>query len=320
MTSTAAWVPSGIDDVTPEWLTEALRADDSLPDTLGVSAVHVERIAEDSGFASLLYRVQLAGSPELPATVIVKLPGYSEARGAMEMLGGYRRELEFYQRVAGRAPMGTPHVHAARMVDGTTDFVLVLEDLQSWENADHLAGLSMERARIAIADLAALHGWSMNPANSLPAAFFRAGHTGGPRHVLPGVRPGLADLSGACRPTRPGFGRTLRRAVHRVRAAGAGGADRRSMLLHGDIRADNMFFSGDTMKVVDFQFASVGAGASDIAYLVSQGLPAEVRAGHDEALVREYVSNAWAAASPTTRLTRRGATTASRPPTSWSSR
>ena len=41
----------------------------------------------------------------------------------------------------------------------------------------------------------------------------------------------------------------------------------RSMLLHGDIRADNMFFDGDRLKVVDFQFASVGAGAADVAYL-----------------------------------------------------
>src|SRR6185312_17219260 len=62
-----------------------------------------------------------------------------------------------------------------------------------------------------------------------------------------------------------------------------------SMLLHGDIRADNMFFDGDQLKVVDFQFASRGAGAADIAYLVSQGLPTEVRRGHDEALVREYL-------------------------------
>ena len=61
------------------------------------------------------------------------------------------------------------------------------------------------------------------------------------------------------------------------------------MLLHGDIRADNLFFDGDRMKVVDFQFASLGAGCADIAYLVSQGLPTEVRRGHDEALVREYL-------------------------------
>jgi thiamine kinase-like enzyme len=64
----------------------------------------------------------------------------------------------------------------------------------------------------------------------------------------------------------------------------------RSMLLHGDIRADNMFFDGDRLKVVDFQFAARGAGAADIAYLVSQGLPTEVRRGHDEALLSEYLA------------------------------
>ena len=62
------------------------------------------------------------------------------------------------------------------------------------------------------------------------------------------------------------------------------------MLLHGDIRADNMFFAGEQLKVVDFQFAVRGAGAADIAYLVSQGMPTEARRGHDEALVREYLA------------------------------
>jgi thiamine kinase-like enzyme len=63
----------------------------------------------------------------------------------------------------------------------------------------------------------------------------------------------------------------------------------RPMLIHGDIRADNMFFAGGQLKVVDFQLAANGAGASDIGYLVSQGLPTEVRRGQDEVLVREYV-------------------------------
>jgi aminoglycoside phosphotransferase (APT) family kinase protein len=61
------------------------------------------------------------------------------------------------------------------------------------------------------------------------------------------------------------------------------------MLLHGDIRADNMFFSGDHLKVVDFQLAAIGAGATDIGYLVSQGLPTELRSGRDEMLLREYL-------------------------------
>src|SRR6202007_1871132 len=65
---------------------------------------------------------------------------------------------------------------------------------------------------------------------------------------------------------------------------------RRPMLLHGDIRADNMFFDGDLLKIVDFQFASRGVGVADIGYLVSQGLPTEARRGHDEELVREYLA------------------------------
>jgi hypothetical protein len=50
-----------------------------------------------------------------------------------------------------------------------------------------------------------------------------------------------------------------------------------------------MFFSGGELKVVDFQLAAKGAGATDIGYLVSQGLPTEVRRGQDEAFVREYL-------------------------------
>jgi hypothetical protein len=65
----------------------------------------------------------------------------------------------------------------------------------------------------------------------------------------------------------------------------------RSMLLHGDIRADSMFFNGDALKVVDYQFASRGVGAADIGYLVSQGLPSAVRRGNDELLVREYLGH-----------------------------
>ena len=86
--------------------------------------------------------------------MIVKLPAESEAGEAMKMLGGYAREVAFYRHVAGRAPMGTPHVYAARMAENSADFVLVLEDLRDWDNADHLAGLSLDRARCCIAQLA----------------------------------------------------------------------------------------------------------------------------------------------------------------------
>jgi aminoglycoside phosphotransferase (APT) family kinase protein len=279
VTSAVAEVPSSIDGLTPQWLTGALGA--------RVTDVRAEQIAQDSGFSSLLYRLHLTGDGT-PATLIAKLPAQSEARGAMELLGGYHRELAFYQRVAGRAPMETPHVYTARMVDGTADFVLLLEDLQHWENADHLAGLSLARTRVCIDALAGLHGWSV--ANRVALEAFPSIDTPIARDLLvPAFGPGwriYREKSSAPVP------QTVAAFAERFTEAAAQALPmltERTMLLHGDIRADNLFFDGDRLKVVDFQFASYGAGATDIAYLVSQGLPAEVRRGHDEALVREYL-------------------------------
>jgi len=108
----AAGVPSGIEGVTPQWLTAAL-------DGATVTDVRVEQIALDSGFSSQLYRAHLSGEG-VPNSVIVKLPAVSEAGDAMKMLGGYAREVAFYRHVAGRAPLGTPVVHAIRMDENTT--------------------------------------------------------------------------------------------------------------------------------------------------------------------------------------------------------
>ena len=199
-------MPSGIHDVTAQWLTAALGRP--------VAAVRAEQIAQDSGFSSLLYRLHLTGDG-LPATVIAKLPAESEARGAMELLGGYRRELAFYQRVAGRAPMQTPRVYTARIVDGTADFVLLLEDLAHWDNADHLAGLSMDRARICIDALAGLHAWSTvqyrcargvpehrHPDRARPAgARVRAGVAGLPREVVGTLSPRRSTRSPSSSPS-----------------------------------------------------------------------------------------------------------------------
>jgi hypothetical protein len=120
--SATAEVPSTIEELDGKWLTRVLGAT--------VTGVRAEQIAVGSGFSSLLYRLHLTGDASVPGSVIAKLPAQSEARVAMDMMGGYARELAFYQRVAGRAPMGTPRVYAARMAADSTDFVLVLEDLR----------------------------------------------------------------------------------------------------------------------------------------------------------------------------------------------
>jgi len=290
MTSgTAAEVPSAIDKLDAEWMTVVLRGDERVPDTAIVTDITVEQIALDSGFSSRLYRAHLSGDG-VPDSVIVKLPAESEAGQAMVMMGGYAREVAFYRRVAGHAPLGTPHAYAARIAANNADFVLVLEDLRDWDNADHLAGLSLDRARSCIAQLAGLHAWSVVPANSEALEEFPSLDQPMTRDLLPAAfGPAWSvycDKTSAAIP--PSVARFAERFAE-IAPTAIGALSQRSMLVHGDIRADNMFFSGDRLKVVDFQLAAKGGGANDIAYLVSQGLPTEVRRGYDEALVREYL-------------------------------
>jgi aminoglycoside phosphotransferase (APT) family kinase protein len=274
-------VPSGIGDVTPEWLGEVFGR--------CVTDVRAEQIALDSGFSSWLYRAYLSGDG-VPGSVIVKLPAEGAAGDAMKMLGGYAREVAFYRDVADRAPLGTPQVYVAEMDDDQADFVLVLEDLAQWDNADHLAGLSMEQARHCIADLAGLHAWSVDAAEPAALEAFPSIDSPMTRDLLPAAFAPAWQVyqDRATAPIPPAVARFADRFAELAPAA-IDALSERAMLIHGDIRADNLFFCGGDMKVVDFQLTSKGAGATDVGYLVSQGLPTEARSGHDEALLREYL-------------------------------
>ncbi|MGV0784572.1 phosphotransferase [Mycolicibacterium sp. XJ775] len=273
-------VPTGIEEVTASWLTEALGTK--------VTAVRAERIALGTGFSAALYRIHLNGSDDVPETLIVKLPADSLARGGMEMLGGYQRELYFYQHVAPDAPIATPHCHVARM--SGAGFVLVLEDLRDWENADHLAGLSLPHVQLCIEQLARLHTWSAGVDDAVLQEFPSIDSTLTRDLFLPAFAPGWQlYLDHARQPVPPAVAAFAERFADLAPTA-LSALSERNMLLHGDIRADNMFFREDALKVVDFQLSVRGAGAADIAYLVSQGLPTEVRHGRDEELLRDYVS------------------------------
>lgn len=61
MTSIAA-VPSGIDELTPAWLTDVLHGT--------VTDVRPERIAQDTGFSALLYRLHLTGYGNITTPII----------------------------------------------------------------------------------------------------------------------------------------------------------------------------------------------------------------------------------------------------------
>jgi aminoglycoside phosphotransferase (APT) family kinase protein len=207
-------------------------------------------------------------------------------------MGGYRREVAFYRDIAGRAPMATPDVYVALIADNGVDFVLLLEDLAGWDNADHLAGLTMDQARTCLESLAGLHAWSCQPANRAALKQF-------PSMDNPMIREAMVPAFGygwqlyqqkSDSAVPPGLAEFFEHFSDRAPVA-LSVLTEHDMLIHGDIRADNLFFDGDELKVVDFQFAARGSGVADLAYLITQGLPTQTRTGHDEVLLREYLGH-----------------------------
>ncbi|MBJ7461981.1 MAG: phosphotransferase, partial [Mycolicibacterium sp.] len=293
MTSIISRFPRSAAELTVDWLSGVLASSGAMAAGSRVRDLRLERIAEGVGFASFLYRAHLALDGDGPATVIIKwptdYPAYLELAQSIQL---YDREVAFYNDVAPTAPISAPRAHFAAIEDDSTDFVIVMEDLAALENADHLQGLSIDRAQAVLDELAHFHawGWAMEPAAAKNPAFL---HIDDPRmaglfgvgaaagwpiylqHGRASAPEGLADVLHDYAALAPGL---------------LGALTEPATLVNGDLRADNLFFGDSGPHVtVDYQFAGRGCGMWDVAYLVGQGLTPHERDGRERELVAGYL-------------------------------
>lgn len=293
MTSITSRFPRSAAELTVDWLSGVLASSGAMAAGSRVRDLRLERIAEGVGFASFLYRAHLALDGDGPATVIIKwptdYPAYLELAQSIQL---YDREVAFYNDVAPTAPISAPRAHFAAIEDDSTDFVIVMEDLAALENADHLQGLSIDRAQAVLDELAHFHawGWAMEPAAAKNPAFL---HIDDPRmaglfgvgaaagwpiylqHGRASAPEGLADVLHDYAALAPGL---------------LGALTEPATLVNGDLRADNLFFGDSGPHVtVDYQFAGRGCGMWDVAYLVGQGLTPHERDGRERELVAGYL-------------------------------
>ena len=104
-------IPERLDDLTPEWLTAALRQTGELAPAGEVTSVEREIVGEGEGFLGDIARLTLGyEGGEGPATVIAKLPKLAN-RAMGELLGAYERESCFYDELARDLPLATPRMY-----------------------------------------------------------------------------------------------------------------------------------------------------------------------------------------------------------------
>jgi hypothetical protein len=281
--------------VTPEWLTEVLRASGAAAAPAEVTAFDTESIG--TGKLGENVRFTLAwdgvdGAP-VPASVVGKFAsGDPTSRQAGLLTGTYVREVSFYRELADRVQMRVPACHLARLDPQTGEFVLVFEDITPAAAGDQITGCTVDEAALAMEELALLHAglwddpvldgrdWlvtrSADGGQSLAAIY----------DALLGGFVGQYDgrLSETARSAAEQFGGRV--------ADWISGDEGPFTLLHGDYRLENMLFGAGAgaapLTVVDWQTPNVGPGPSDAAYFLGAGLPTELRRSHEQELLEIY--------------------------------
>jgi len=287
-------IPSTLTELTPAWLTEALRAAGYLDDA-AVAAVQAEPVGEGVGILCQLARLTLTydrPAPTAPASLVAKLPtANAQTRGMVALFRFYEREVRFYAEVAPLLDaVRIPRCFYHDFDPASGDFILLLEDLSACRLGDQLAGASVEEVRLAVAELAKLHaawwnsprleglGWvpvANDPVNKAGLALYpqawpvcleRFGH------ALPEAMRRTGERLGAC------VGAILDRFMAAPRT-----------ICHGDYRLDNLFFGGAApLTVIDWQIAVRSVGTYDVGYFMSQSVDPNVRRAHELDILRMY--------------------------------
>jgi hypothetical protein len=272
-------IPVDVDDVTPAWLSEALGAD--------VSAVAVvDRHSGTTGRARIA--VRYGADAGRASELFVKLPPFDERqRRFVDAVGLGVAEARFYRDLATDVPVRVPAVHHAE-VDDDGRYVMVLEDLvaSGCRFPSPRDGDIAEVTTRIVDELARLHArfWE-SPALEGELAWVSDGY----RLAFGGGGPFIARAVDR-------FGGDMPAAFNRLGELYVAEAPRIAELFeigprtlaHGDPHFGNLFVDGARPGFYDWGMLMRRSGMWDVAYVICNGLPREIRQTHEQDWITRY--------------------------------
>lgn len=305
-------VPEHPEALTAEWLSTALGAP--------IRGVRREILGEGQGFLGDIVRLHLDSDDErLPASMVAKLPKLAN-RPVGELMGVYEREALFFRDFAPRVPARHPKIYFShhdpdsgsekqkeilafcdrmprlthrmlmalgKYAAGRTHrrYLLLMEDLGTFEPGDQLAGASVERCARVLEQFAATHRafWE---SPSLDDSFWLI-----PLGIDARMRAGIFRRSGpALRSVAPDG---MQPYIDKLLELGGDlvkrlEADAPRTLIHCDLRLDNVCFDGERCAFLDWQLVRSGPAAYDVAYFIGGALPPETTEAEELRLLHRY--------------------------------
>jgi hypothetical protein len=281
------------DDVSPRWLTAALRRAGALRDAQ-ITDIAAKRVGNGMLGDSVQFRLTYDRAEDgAPASVVGKFAStdpVSKATGAS--VGLYAKEVNFYRELRDTVAIRSPHPYVAEIDPATQDFTLILEDMAPARGGDQLTGCSLEDAERAMDQAAALHGprWGDPTLLTLPWLMPKEGLgeylVNGFPGFLAAFRERYDDM------LEPEYMAECHRLGDQIGEMFTPRAVPPTAQ-HTDYRLDNMLFdaNGGTtpLVVLDWQSVGIGSGMLDVAYFIGAGLLADARQAHEEMLVQRYL-------------------------------
>jgi len=290
-------VPFSIEELTPDWLTEALRSSGVLSSG-SVIAVETQVIGEGVGMVGQLARLTINYSSDataLPTHMIAKLPSPYEAnRAQMQMFRYYTREALFYREIGNKSGVRTPECYWSAIDFKNNLSALLLEDLGHLEVSDQISGMTAAHAERAIRAIAVMHAkwWGSPELDSIEWMDYGNGPVTMQAVPLFDYAWPIFLSNGFERllsPEQIMLGEAVKN--HFERLLNDFGGDPRT-ICHTDFRSENMFFgepgTDEDVVVLDWQLTTRSGGLYDVAYLLAQSLTTDDRRLHEDRLLGIY--------------------------------
>jgi hypothetical protein len=273
-------IPVAVDDVTPEWLSRVL--------SLDVVATEVlDQHSGTTGRARLGLTYGSGVDGECPPSLFVKLPPFDEKqRRFVAQTGLGTAEARFYRDVAADVPMRVPGVLYAELDDD--GYVMLLEDLEA-------SGCRFPRPGdddvVAVVDsiideLAALHAkyWE-HPALERELGWvsegMRIAFGSGGRFMRKALDQFADDMA-------PAYRRLGELYVSHAPQIAELWAAPPHTLAHGDPHMGNLFVDGARAGFFDWGMIMRKAGMWDVAYVICNSVPTEIRRANEHAWIERY--------------------------------
>ena len=289
-------LPTDIAELTPAYLTAALRHGGHLQNGGEVISVDAVPLGAGVGFVGQLARLTLGYAGDhtgLPDVMIAKFPIEDPvAKYLAQVYGFYRTEAECYRQAAAVGlGVPTPEVYLSEVSDDDIGTLILMEDLGDARMADQVAGASLADAEAVIDVAAQLH-----------AAWWESPRLEELKWLRPLNNPAYMAVGDQYTQSWPVFAEMFESAPAAALEAGErlGAqlplsynwlmANRPTTLAHTDFRLDNFFFGRPDapVTVIDWQLSVRSVGVFDVGYFIVQSLTTEMRREHGEALLQRW--------------------------------